>query len=159
MRATFVDHFNRPISSAGSFFAHDSTKCLKAQAAARPPRYFSLTSNGLEFTPAGDTRFEKPPINKLFRDLLSTFGGTEAVNIQLQMRVTDVKTGELKSEIGLQSVELGIRPGNPVIPIAWEMAIRKLPSGTYRLEVQASIWEGKHALQRSVSFTVESPGL
>jgi hypothetical protein len=46
-------------------------------------------------------------------------------------------------------------PGNPVIPVGEEIAIDKLHSGDYRLEVQASDSTGKCTVWRAASFTVE----
>src|SRR5208283_4506866 len=82
-------------------------------------------------------------------------GESGAVKLQFQMRVTDAKTGEVKAETGMRPVASGTRLGNPVIPVWEEIAIDKLPSGTYRLEVQASDSAGKSTVWRAASFTVE----
>jgi hypothetical protein len=122
----------------------------------RAPQYVPLVSDGLEFTPAGDTHFKKKERLLCYFEIYEPLlGGTEAVNVQLRMKVTDAKTGELKSDTGLRPVESGMRPGNPVIPVAREIAIKELHSGTYRLEVQASDSAGRSTAWRAATFTVE----
>jgi hypothetical protein len=122
----------------------------------RPPQYVPLISNGLEFTPAGETRFNKSDrlmtYFEIYEPRLERAG---EVKLQFQMKVTDSKTGEVKAETGLRPVASGSRPGNPVIPVGEEIAIDKLPPGAYRLEVQASDSAGKSTVWRAASFTVE----
>ena len=123
---------------------------------ARAPQYVPLVSKGLEFTPAGDTHFLKSDrLISYFEIREPLLGGTAAVNIQFQARVRDAKTGEVKSDTGLRSVETGKQAGNPVIPAWEEVAIDKLPSGDYRLEVQASDSAGKSTVWCAATFTVE----
>src|SRR5208337_2456695 len=124
--------------------------------AGQSPQYVPLVSSGLEFTPAGDARFQKNDrLMTYFEIYEPPLGGTGAVKIVFQMRVKDASTGEISTDTGLRPVQLGSRPGNPVIPVAEEIAIDKLPAGTYRLEVQASDSTGKSTIWRGVSFTVE----
>jgi hypothetical protein len=121
-----------------------------------PFEFVSLVSKGIEFTPAGDTRFNRgEPLIAFFEVYEPLLAGTGSANVQVQMRVTEEKTGELKVDTGLRSAESWMRPANPVIPIAQEIAIDKLPPGTYRLEVQASDSAGNHTAWRATSFTVE----
>jgi len=124
--------------------------------AARAPQYVPLVSKGLEFTPAGDTHFQKSDrLMSYFEIREPLLGGTEAVRLQFQARVRDAKTGEVKADTGLREVASGMRSGNSVIPAAEEIAIDRLPPGAYRLEVQASDSAGKSTVWRAASFTVE----
>jgi len=123
---------------------------------ARAPQYVPLVSSGLEFTPAGDTHFKKSDrLMTYFEIYEPRLGETGAVKLLFQMRVTDTKTREVKAETGMRAVASGTRLGNPVIPVWEEIAIDKLPPGTYRLEVQASDSAGKSTVWRAASFTVE----
>jgi hypothetical protein len=122
----------------------------------RAPQYIPLIANGLVFTPAGDTRFKKNErLMTYFEVYEPLLGGTSAVNVQLQMKVADAKTGELKSDTGLRPLESGVQPGNFLIPVVREIAIDKLAPGSYRLEVQASDSAGKSTVWRTAFFTVE----
>lgn len=124
--------------------------------AARAPQYVPLVSSGLEYTPAGDTHFLKSDRLMSYFEIREPFlGGTAAVNVRFQARVRDAKTGEVKADTGLRAVASAMWPGNPVIPVGEEIAIDKLHSGDYRLEVQASDSTGKCTVWRAASFTVE----
>lgn len=124
--------------------------------AAGAPQYVPLVSNGLEFTPAGDTHFLKSgrliSYFEIREPLLERAGG---VKLEYQARVKDAKTGEVKLDTGSRSVETGKQAGKPVIPVWEEIAIEKLPSGDYRLEVQATDSAGKSTAWREVSFSIE----
>lgn len=128
----------------------------KAQGAAQAPQYVPLVSDDLVFSLAGDTRFAKGErLMTYFEIYEPPGGGTASAKVQFQMKVTDVKTGELKSDTGWRPVASGIRPGSPLIPLAEEVAVKELPSGTYRLEVQASDSAGNKTEWRAATFTVE----
>ena len=121
---------------------------------ARSPQYVPLLANGLEFTPAGDTHFQKkdgllsyveirePPLNG-------------AVKLQLQMRVRDAKTGEVKLQTRLLPVASATRPENSVIPVAERLPLDKLSAGSYRLEIQASDSAGMKSVWRATFFSIE----
>ena len=126
------------------------------QSAARAPQFVPLVKNGLELTPVSGTRFSKGEQLMTYFEIYEPHaGGTAAAKVQFQMKVIDVKTGELKIDTGLRPVEPGIQPANPVIPIAEQTTINKLPPGAYRLEVQASDSAGERTDWRAASFTVE----
>lgn len=127
-----------------------------AQAAARPPRYVPLVSNGIEFTPAGDMRLKKgDPLIAYFEVYEPVSRGAEPSNVQLQMRVTNTNTGVVMSDSVQQLVEPDLRRANPVIPISWGIALDQLPPGEYRLQLQASDFGGKNTIWRATNFTVE----
>ena len=115
-----------------------------------------MATDGLEFTPAGDTRFKRSDrLMTYFEIYEPLLEGAESPKVQFQIKVTDAKTGELKSDTGLRPIESGIQHGNPAIPLAEEIVIDKMPKGSYRLEVQASDSAGKSTPWRAASFTVE----
>jgi len=55
----------------------------------------------------------------------------------------------------LRSAASWIQAGSPLIPIAEQIAVDKLPAGSYRLEVKASDSAGKSTVWRAADFTVE----
>ncbi len=123
---------------------------------AEPAQYRRLVSNGVEFVPTADTVFRKG--NRMFAYFEvsepSTETGPDSPSVQFQMKVADSKTGELKVDTGLRPVESSL-PGKALSGVAQEIAVDKLPTGTYRLEVQASDSAGNHTVWRTASFTVE----
>ena len=121
-----------------------------------PVELAPLVSKGTEFTPTGDARFKKKePLTAYFELYEPLLTSTGAVNVQFQMKITDVNTGELKTDTGLRTADSFIRPGSRVIPIAEQIAIGELPPGAYRLEVQGSDSAGIHSEWQTTSFMVE----
>jgi predicted phage tail protein len=77
------------------------------------------------------------------------------VKVQYEIRAMEVKTGQTIVDTGLRSAESDVNPGKLIIPIAEGIAFKKLHTGAYRVEVQASDSTGKQTPWRSASFTVE----
>jgi hypothetical protein len=120
------------------------------------PQYIPLISKGVEFTPAGDTRFRKGDRLIAYFELYQPkLPETGTSNLQFRMRVTNVKTGDLKKDTGLRSANSWSQLGNLVIAIAQEIAIDGLSKGIYRLEVRASDSVAGPTAARETTFTVE----
>ena len=118
--------------------------------------YVPLVSKGVEYTPAGDTRFKKgEPLFAYFEVYEPLLAEPPSPTIQIQMKISNIKTGELKVDTGARSAAPWIESSNPVIPIAEQIAIEKLPKGSYRMEVQASDSAGKSTVWRVAIFSVE----
>jgi len=123
---------------------------------ARAKQYSPLVSKNLEYTAAGDTRFEKQePVLAYFQVREPSLGKAAEADVQFEIKVTDVSTGEVKIDTGKRSAGSWIQPGNPVISIVEGIIIDKLASGSYRLEVQASDSAGNKTEWRAASFTIE----
>lgn len=123
----------------------------------RAPQYVPLIFDGQEFTPAGDTRFKSGEPLMAYLEIYNNPRTDTASppKIQLEMKVSDSRTGELKVDTGLRPVESATSSANSVIPTVWTLAVEKLPPGTYRLEAQASDSAGHKTGWRETSFTVE----
>jgi len=120
------------------------------------PQYIPLVSNGLQFTPAGDTRFRKgEPLFGYFEVYEPSLGKGPGTQVQTRLRITNVQSGELKVDTSFRDAASWIQPGNSVIPISEQVAIDKLPKGSYRLEVQATDSAGATTSWRAANFTVE----
>jgi len=72
-----------------------------------------------------------------------------------ELKLTDTKTGEVKVDTGLRSAANWIEPGKSAIHISEQIAVDKLPKGSYRLEVQATDSAGKSTVWRAANFTVQ----
>ena len=75
--------------------------------------------------------------------------------MQIEVKITNLKSGKLAVGTGLKPVDTGIQPGNPIIPVVWDLAAKKLRYGKYRLEVQASDSAGNKTPWRATTFSVE----
>jgi len=73
--------------------------------------------------------------------------------ISLQLRVLDRKSGATKADTGPVEVTSQARPGNPVVPIGFNLPVDKLEAGTYRAELKAFDSTGR-AVTRVVDFEV-----
>ena len=115
-----------------------------------------LISKGIEFTPTSDNRFkQKEALVAYFEVYEPLLKGATTANVQFHMKITEAKTGQLKSDTGLRPADSFVQAGTTVIPIAQQMATKDLPKGEYRLEVQASDSAGNHTDWRTTFFTVE----
>jgi hypothetical protein len=130
---------------------------LKGQAKElRAPQYIPLVAKCMEFTPTGDTHFQhREPIVMYFEVYEPLLKETDGLQVQLEMRITNTKTGKVEVGTGLRPVDSGIQLGNPFIPVVWDIAADKLRYGTYRIEVQASDSAGNKTPWRATSFSVE----
>lgn len=121
----------------------------------RSPQYISLVSDGIEFTPAGDTKFRKgEPFISFFEVYGLQRDGID-VSAHLQVKITDVKTGVVKLNSGVEPLKLSSSPNNRSIPVVRKLSIDTLSPGFYRLEAQVSDSEGHKTGWREASFTVE----
>jgi hypothetical protein len=127
------------------------------QGVERASKYAPLVSNGIEFTPTGDTRFHTSDAMaayfEIYEPLLSASRG--ATRVRFRMRISDARTAEVKVDSGVRSADSYIRSGSSVIPVSQQIGLDKLSPGTYRLEVQASDSAGNQTDWRATSFAVE----
>ena len=119
-------------------------------------RRIVLLAGGQEFTATGDSQFKKgDALFAYFEVDEPLLVSTPPAKIQVRLRVTNVQTDELKVDTGLQDVSTAARRGKSIVPIAEEVAVDKLPAGSYRLEVQAADSAGNGTQWRAANFTVE----
>ena len=71
------------------------------------------------------------------------------------MKITDLKDGSLVVNAGPTSAAQSVIPGNVVIPIALKVDTEKLPSGAYKIEIQASDSAGRTTEWRMGKFEIQ----
>jgi len=126
-----------------------------AEAQFRDPGYVPLMSQGVEFTPAGDTHFRKSDHLILWFQIHPAIGEAAAQGTKFRITITSLQTGKLEADTGLQTTTPYIQAGSSTIDIAKEIGFDKLPAGTYRAQVQAIDDAGTKSAQSSTTFTVE----
>lgn len=137
-------------------FRDAAVAAQEAAAVDLAPQYVPLVSKSVQVTPTGNTTFRKgEPLFAYFELYEPLLTGTPATTVQTRLKLTDVKTGEVKMDTGPRSAADWIQPGKSVIPIPKQIAVDKLPAGSYRLEVQAMDSAGKSTVWRAANFTVE----
>jgi len=120
------------------------------------PELVPLVSKGVVFTPSGETHFKKgEPLVTYFEVYEPLLAKRPQTAVQVQLKITDVRSGKLKIDTGQRSAAPWMQLGKTVIPISEEVAIDKMPAGTYRLEVQATDSAGKSTAWRAADFAVE----
>ncbi len=148
---------SKPLDISGIALCRRYDKPLDAQAKKlRPNEFLPLLAEGMEFTPAGDTHFRRDEQVAVFLEIYRAQNdGTASPKIYLETKVTDANTDKLEVSTGLRSVDSDVQPGNLVIPFVWDLAIAKLPPGTYRLDMQVSDSSGNKTPWRATTFSVE----
>jgi hypothetical protein len=120
------------------------------------PQYVPLVSKGIEFTPAGDTRFKKGepliPYFEVYEPLLAV--GTDT-KVQAHIRILDAKTGAVVKDFPFVDAAPYEKPASTTIPIAREISTSAVPRGKYRLEVQATDSAGRTTALRTAEFTID----
>jgi len=121
-----------------------------------PENYAPLVSNGVEFTPTANTRFEKyRPFFFFFQIYEPLSQKQPRPKVEAQLRIVDTSTGRIVSQIEPVDATPYAEPENPIIAIARRINLSFLPSGAYRLEVQATDSAGESTPWRTANFTID----
>ena len=121
-----------------------------------PGVYVPLVSKGVEIVPTADPRFKRSDLFAFYFEIYAPEEESVGpVQIQAHLRIRDAKTGQVLKELMPLDAAPYVTPGNPVIPIGRAMNISALPSGFYRLEVQATDSAGNSTVWRPVDFSIE----
>jgi hypothetical protein len=128
----------------------------EASAANLAPQYVPLVSQGLQFTPASQTRFKSSQHVMAYFEVYQPVSGEQpGTDVKAHVRIVDARTGEKRFEFYPVDAKSYERPGSRVLAFAGDLSIAQLPKGEYRVEAQASDATGHSTAVRSASFTVE----
>lgn len=118
--------------------------------------YVPLVSNETEFKPTSNTRFKaRQNLYVYFEIYEPVREGTPQLAVEFQIRIVDLKTGELRTDPQPISAMPYSKTDSSIIPVGRGINISKLPKGSYRLDVRATDSTGQSTDWRSVNFTVE----
>jgi hypothetical protein len=121
-----------------------------------PGNYIPLVSKGAEITPTANARFNKTaPLYFYFEVYEPQSDGPPALVVEAHLRILDVNTGEIKKDLAPVDATPYTKPGDPIIPIGGGIDISNLPSGSYRLEAQATDSAGETTPWRSTNFLLQ----
>jgi hypothetical protein len=144
------------VSDASAYSPQHPPKLPGVWTAKLPGNYVPLVSNDTEFKPTADTRFTKgETLYTYFQVYEPLLAEPSPATVEIQIRVVDLKTGEVKSDSQPIRATPYVKAGSTVIPIGRGIDISKLPNGPYRLDVQATDSTGKTTAWRTANFTVE----
>jgi hypothetical protein len=120
------------------------------------PQYVPLVSKDILFTPADDTSFAKgEPLFAYFEVYEPQLTENPAVPVSVHLRILDLKTGQLKEDFAPIDAASYKQAGSSVLRIGRRVPIKQLPTGNYRLEVQATASMGRSTAWRTANFEVE----
>ncbi len=118
------------------------------------PHYVPLVSNGLQFTPAAQTSFKSKDHLTAYFEVYEPVSGQSNTDVKAHVRIVDEK-GETKFQFYPADAKSYERPGSRVLAFAGDLPMAELPSGNYRVEVQATDAAGHSTAVRSANFTIE----
>jgi hypothetical protein len=121
-----------------------------------PGSFVPLVSDGTEFTPSVNTSFKKDETLYAYFEIYEPqLAGQSATRVQLNLRIIDTKTGEVKSDVRPVDATPYIKAGSPLVAIGRGIKLTSLRNGSYRLEIQATDSLGKSTIWCAANFSVE----
>ncbi len=107
----------------------------------------ALIAQGMQIIPNGTNRFKNTDTPALYFEVyepqLADADRKNAVEVVVEMRVLDRKSGEKKVDSGLIRLPIPEKGGNPVLPVGMKLPVTGLPPGAYSLEMSAMDKPGK----------------
>jgi len=115
-----------------------------------------LVVGNYQLVPSGSNRFKKADVVALYAQVYDpSLAGPNPPAVRIAFRVVDAKTGHEVIPTEAVDATSFVEKGNPVVPLALNLPIQKLPSGSYRLDMQAYDMSGTLSKVRSVEFAEE----
>jgi hypothetical protein len=146
----------RQIQDASAYSSRSVARLPGTWASKLPGNYMPLISNGIEFKATSDTRFHrKQTLYAYFEVFEPVLEARSSPNVNIQIQIVDVKTGEVKSDPGLISAMPYVKPNSQIITVGRGIKINNLPAGAYRLDVRAVDSAGKRTEWHHANFSVE----
>jgi hypothetical protein len=134
----------------------DSSRLLQEAALLAPAPLVPapLVSKHAQFVPVPEARLQKKSSLPLYFEIYEPLLADRGAEVYFRVKVTDLKDGSLVFNPGPTSAAQCVIPGNVAIPIALTVDTDKLPSGSYKIEVQASDSVGRTTAWRMAKFEI-----
>ena len=117
-----------------------------------------LVTGGIQVIPSGANRFkntEKPAIYvEVYEPLLAAAERPKEIVVAMQLQVLDAKTGQQKSDSGLNRIPVPDKNGSPAIASGTMLPVADLAPGSYRVILSAVDNAGNKS-QRWTDFEVQ----
>lgn len=129
---------------------------MEAAQANFAPQYVRLVSKDILYTPAGDASFAKgESLFAYFEVYEPQLTENPAAPVSVHLRILDSSSTQLKEDFAPIDAASYKRAGSSVLHIGRKVTINQLPTGNYRLEVQATTSMGRSTSWRSANFEVK----
>jgi hypothetical protein len=136
-------------------FRNARAAAQEAAATRLAPQYIPLVSKELQFTPTGDTNFARGEVLKAFFEVYEPLAKSgEVTPVHVNSRIVNAKTGAVVKDLGLKDATGFREPGSHVVPIWVDVPVESLPSGSYRVEIQARDAAGRSTIWREANFAL-----
>ena len=117
--------------------------------------YIPLVSKGVEFTPTADLNFKRNEMLYAYFEVLDPGNSMQATTrVKAQLKIVDVKTGEVKVEYESVDAARYATGGSSLIRIARGIDLNSLAEGEYQLKVRATDPAGTSTEWRTATFVV-----
>lgn len=114
-----------------------------------------LVSKHAQFIPVPDAQIQKKSSLPLYFEIYEPLLADRSAEVSFRMRITDLKHGSVVVNAGPTSAAECVIPGNELIPIALNVDTDKLPSGQYKIEIQALDSAGRTTEWRMAKFEIQ----
>src|SRR5579871_293058 len=115
-----------------------------------------LVVRGMQVVPTASGHFKKTDNAAIYVEVYAPELLTpNPPKVGLEMRVTDLKTGEKKMDAGIRDTAGAIQPGSPVMTLGLKLPIAQLGPGSYRLELRAVDSQNRDTGFHSADFDLE----
>jgi hypothetical protein len=114
-----------------------------------------LVSKHAQFIPVPESRLRKKSSLPIYFEVYEPRLADRSSEVYFRMKISDLKDGALVINAGPTSAAQSVISGNVVIPIALKVDTDKLPSGSYKIEVQASDSAGRTTAWRMAKFEIQ----
>ena len=132
------------------------TEGSSGDAATPTGQYLPLVVRGFEVLPAMENRFKKGDSLDFYLEVYASQQmAAPSSTIEANLRVVDVKKGQVVKTLQPVDATHYAKAGDPVIPIGGGIDVSALPPGSYRLEAQATDSAGDSTPWRTANFTIE----
>ncbi len=115
-----------------------------------------LIAGSHQIVPSGSNHFHGADQALVYAEIYEPLlAGPNPPSLGLQVRVVARETGEQRANPESFNVTNFIRPGNPVVPVAFSLPLATLTPGSYRLELKVVHSSGPETAVSTVDFEVE----
>jgi len=114
-----------------------------------------LVSQQSQFIPVPEARIRQRSPLPLYFEIYEPLLADRNPEVYYRMRITDLKDGTLVVNTGPTSAAQQVTPRNAVVPVSLKIDTAELPSGSYKIEIQASDSAGRTTEWRMAKFEIQ----
>jgi hypothetical protein len=115
-----------------------------------------LVCKGMELVPSTNYRFpQKSPAAVYVEVYDPVLKGDHVPSVGLLFNIVDRKTNKQAYSSNTMLINEYIQPGNPLVPVGFQLPVEQLQAGDYRVEIKARDGSGNVSSMRSADFSLQ----